>query len=214
MNKMIVGLLALAMTVLIGCASGTITEPSACDSDSLSFPLPSTLSNLPPAIVVDAGAFLGSVDAGGLLELPPVIQTKSLDFSSTLQKITDITSDVTVGLNSLTLDNSQGQFDWLQTVSVTMQGTTSNTPSIPLATYMSTGTPGAEINLMSSVLASPDQMLAYFESGQVTLTITLGGAKGTPISQSTLNMLLTLNGTLSTNLAVCISASASLSKSL
>ena len=226
-------ILCLALcTVLtaVGCVSATINESSACDSDTISFPIPalsSLKSELPstvPAYLsdfdaggVDAGAYLSQVpDAGSLAyNLPPFSQSTSFDFSSAVNDITDVTSNVQVMINSLTLDNSSGVFDWLTYVSVVM--TAEGLPALNLATYAPTTLPGAQINLLASLSpqATAATLLNYFESGPVTLTITIGSSSsGTTINEGTLKFLQGLNGQLTTTVASCISASASLSKSL
>jgi len=194
--------LSILAFVALSCATVTVTEPNACDSQSISFPLP-TLPTLP--------AEAQSVLAGQSFTIPPVSKTTSFDFSGTLSKISDISSSVSAGIDQLNLDNSDGEFSWLDNISVSMQSTT--LPSIPLATYQAVS-PGAQLNLLSSLEATPDQVLSYFKSGPVTLTITLGSATGTVVNGSTVELLQRLNGQLSTNLSVCVSASASVSKSL
>jgi len=186
--------------LVLSCATATVTEPDACDSQAISFPLPS-LPALP-----------SQVQSGQTFTVPPFSKATSFDFSETLNKISDISSDITVGLNQLTLDNSSGELSWVDSVSVSMESNT--LPSIPLANWQVSSTPGTQVNLLSSVQATPAQMLSYFESGPVTLTITLGSSSGTEVNASTLELLQSLKGQLSTNLSVCVTDSATVSKSL
>jgi hypothetical protein len=197
MNKLASLLLLLP---LISCVSATVTEPSVCDSDSLSFSL-SSLPPIPPGF--DAGAYSGLT-----YTLPAYSQSTSFDFSKTLSKIADVDSNITVGFTTLTLDNPNGQFDWVQLLQVTMQSDT--LPIIPLATLQSV-TGGTEINLLPSLQTTAATILTYFQSGKVTLTVTLGP---TVVDEQTVQLLESLNGQISTNVNVCLSASTQVTKSL
>jgi hypothetical protein len=227
--KKIIVILSATLLLIVGCASFTVSENSACDTQAASFPLPelSSLGSALPAGVpsyvsdfdasgYDAGAYLAMVpDAGNLaFTLPPFSKSTSFDFSSTLNDITDVTPNITVVLNSLVLDNQQGEFDWLTNVSVTLDS--QGLPTLELAEYAPTSLPGATINLATALTpqATPALLLTYFENGPVTLTVTVGGTKGTVVNEATVKMLQGLNGQLNTNVTTCISASASLSKSL
>ena len=199
---MIKSSIILLCCMAVGCVSAKVSEPSACDSKSMSWEIP----NLPPQ---PAGA--QSSLNGQSYTIPPTSTTQSFDLSSTLSKVMDIASNVHVGINELTLDNSNAQFDWVDSVSVTM--TSPPLASMLLADYTVTNR-GESIDLLPSLVATPDQVLTYFQNGPVTLTVTLGNMTGTVIDESSLVMLHKLNGKVTAGLDVCISISADFNKSL
>jgi hypothetical protein len=182
----------------VGCISANITEPSACDSDDINFgTIPSEVTQA-LALAQASGVALPSE----AVTLPP--QSVTEDFSGALNDITDITPNVQASITQLLVSNN-GNLNWVRGVNVQITGSdpTDTTPQAPLATYTSSSVPGGELSV--NVVMPGTTLLTYLESGPVTLTFTLNGV----VTSKTVP-----SGQLSSTINVCISASASLSKSI
>jgi hypothetical protein len=189
MNK----LFMLPFLGLAGCINISVAEPSVCETQLASFDLPPIPSV--PSVNVTA-------------DIPVFSQTQSFNFSSTLDKLTDITSAVNVMVQSLTLSNSNGEFDWVTYAQVSMSAP--GFPEMVLGTYNATANNlGKDINLLPALQANPNVTLKYFEQNPLNLTITLGKGDGTPISLATAQKLESYNGVINSSIKVCLSASAS-----
>lgn len=171
---------SLAMT---GCVSGTVTEPSICDT--------ATLGTIPASPI--KGLFLTDLP----FSPPP------FNFSSTVSKIQDVASGLSVDISQLTINND-GDLDWVSNITVNISSETM--PTVPFATYTNTNStldagPGAgrphEITL--DVQMDSATLLQYLSS-PVTLTFTISGEAPTEA--------VTITNTM------CISASGSFTKSL
>ncbi len=193
----------LSLLALCNCATASLAE-SACDEQSLSFEIPN-ISSLPPIVVNNTPSEFS-------VTIPPVTKSTSFDFSSTINKINDVATNLNVDIDSLSLNNSNGEFSWVKYVAVTMQST--KLPSVPLAIYNAPAASSNQIDLMPALQASPTEILDYFKSGEVTLTITLGSEAGTVVDNTTYKMLDSLNGQIPVTVNVCVGVSAQVSKSL
>jgi hypothetical protein len=196
MKTILLTLVSLVMAV--GCANATVEEPSACDSDNINFgTIPSEVTQA-LALAQASGVALPSE----AVTLPP--QSVTEDFSGALNDITDITPNVQAAITQLLVSNN-GNLNWVRGVNVQITGSdpTDTTPQAPLATYTSSSVPGGELSV--NVVMPGTTLLTYLESGPVTLTFTLNGV----VTSKTVP-----SGQLSSTINVCISASASLSKSI
>ena len=189
---------------LASCVSAQITEDAVCDSQQISWQIP----NLPSVPEINT-----PVD-GISFTIPPVSKAISFDFSGDLNKISSITNQLNATINEMLLDNSNKQLNWVNSFEVGIAGSTSDTPSIVLLSYTDGSSEEQTINLLPSLLASSDTILNYFESGPITMTITLGNKNGTNIDVATLQQLNNLNGQVNAGFNVCMSVSAKISKSL
>jgi hypothetical protein len=186
-----------------GCVSATVADPSVCDSQNVSWQLP----------VSQLQSFTQDVPASDLSScsltqvVPPVMQTVSFDFSSSLSKVSDVTSALSVKVNQLTLGNSQGLLGWVQNVSV--QITSEGMPSMQLASYtMPDG--GSSDELSPVVQIDPNLLLSYLENGPVTLSITISGTVNVCQAVSLINA----GGEVSADVNVCVGVSGHFNKSL
>lgn len=196
MSGMIVAALAI-----VGCTSATIAEPSACDMQSASFTLP-TMPTIP--------AQYNSVATCSEyhLNVPPASTSTSVDVSDAVSKLNNVANNVSVGVNSFTIDNSDGEFNWVGSVDV--QASTQSLPSMTLASYVSpVGGPGPTLN--AKVVMSGDNVLKYLGSGPVSLTITLQAQN---VSACQAMVLETLPKNVSSSVNLCVSAQGTVNKSL
>lgn len=190
----------LALTSLIACVNADISDPSVCSQQPVSFPLPSLLSQFQTVAVADCAAYPS-------IAIPAESTTTTLDISQTLSKIDNVASNLNVNITSLTLDNSQGQFDWISGADIYMTGG-SGYPMTLLAHYTEEAASGTSLEV--AVVMPPDQVLRYLSSGSVTLTITLEASTITACQAEALLQA----GALSTNVGLCVSVSGAVSKSL
>lgn len=184
-----------AMMLSLGCVSATVDESSACDSEAVSFAIPSTSFS---------GVRGGATFTTPAITSPPV----SFDFSSTLDKIGDAVDGLNVAVNSLVIDNSSGQLSWVSGITIDIQGTTPNTPWTTLATYSANGGVGSSIVVQVSMDTST--LLLYLESGAVSLTITL---EPSTVDSATADMLAGV-GSVSASVSMCLDVSGSKSVGL
>lgn len=110
-------------------------------------------------------------------------------------------------MTELSLDNSQGQLDWVSSVSIQASG--NGLPTVNLATYTVPST-GASSELNFDVVMSGSQAFTYLSSGPVTLTITLGSSTVSACQALT----LVSEASLSSDVNLCVSGSGTFSKSL
>lgn len=202
MKSFLVAALALSLS---GCASANISEPSACDGQMVSFPAP-TVPAIPPQYNNTASCGSYSVN------VPSVSTTVNEDLSNTLSKINSVATNLSVNVTELTIDNSMGYFDWVQSLDVQMSG--SGLPTAEFANYTVPVT-GATSELTIKVVMDPADIANYLSSGPVNLTFILGGTTLNACDAETLISNESSNGgQLSGNFDMCISASGSVSKSL
>ena len=189
---------ALVAACVVACATATVTEPSACDSQPVSFPTPAI-----PAVNVNCSS-LPSVT------IPSESTTTQIDLSNTLSKLQSVASNLNVNITNLSIDNTNGEFDWVSGVTVMVSAP--NLPMKQLATYtMPDG--GATSELTPQVTMSPSDVFNYLSSGPVTLTITLDGQSVTACqAQQALNAVA--DGGFNTNVNLCLSASGTVTKTL
>ena len=193
-------LIALIST-LGGCVSATVADNNICDSKQITFSVP-TLPTLP-----DAGLPTGLPTT---YPLPSISQTTTFDFSNSLSKIDDVASNLSVAVNLLTVDNSSGEFDWVQSVKIQIEGNTIDTPLATLATYNSADG-GASTELNVQVEMSPSIILNYLKNGPVILTFTIASSM---VSVDTVRLLEMLNGQIATSVNMCVAVSGSFNKKL
>lgn len=188
-------LFAFIALALLGCATGSVSE-GVCDTKTVSWSVP----NLPTIPVS-----LSKSGCGSQTFMVPNVESAPFteDFSKTLSDISDVVSTLTVSVDSLTLDNSNGDFNWVSGVTVDIEGAVSMTPRTTLATYTMTG-PVSTINL--NVVMDSNTLQLYMESGPVQLWVTLDG--GT-IDCSTLQTLANTNGHLDSKMGLCLTVSGS-----
>jgi hypothetical protein len=74
--------------------------------------------------------------------------------------------------------------------------------------------PNHKIDMLPYIIATPDSILSYLKSGQVTLTITLGSTNGTMVDVSIVKLLHSLDGKVSTTIQACMSISAQAQESI
>lgn len=201
MNKFIkTSVSALTCVLAISCVQATLSDSSVCDTQPVSFPLPS-LSSVP------TGTLCQSLPD---VSLPPLTTTTTVDFSADLAKVDDsgVISQLSVVINRLLIDNSQGDLNWVHSAQV--MASTATLPSALLATYTmaDAGSP-TELNVV--VQMPTDTVLQYLESGAVLLTITLNADT---VSACTAQTLATMGGNLNTHVEVCVAASLNINKNL
>lgn len=170
-----------------GCATATVDAP-ACDSQSVSL---GTVPSLPLGVSTS-------------VTLPPA--PVSFDLSDPLKKVSDVADSVQVSVNSLVIDNSSNDLDWVRSVSATIKGSAQDgsTPEVPFASGQWSTAPGSSLGL--SVSMPSDQVLKYLQSGQVTINITASG----DVSSSA----VAAGTQLSNSVQLCVEAQGSVSKSL
>jgi hypothetical protein len=191
---------AMTCVVAIGCVQATLSDNSVCNTQPVSFPLPS----LPAA---PTGALCLSLPD---VSFPPLTTTTTVDFSSDLAKVDDsgIVSQLSVVINQLLIDNPHGELNWVQSVQV--MASTDTLPSALLATYTKPDA-GASSELNVVVQMPTATVLQYLESGKVLLTITLNADT---VSACAAQELATMGSSLNSNVEVCVAASLSINKQL
>ena len=162
-NYKMISLMAASLLVSACGISATVSDNSVCDSVSIDTTVP--VSPLPGVV------------------LPPLTFAVNYDFSSTLNKVGDVADQLQANVNQLSVSNN-GDLDWVSELDVSVAGNTSDTPTVPLASYTKgSGTPGNTVDL--SLLLDTATMLHYLQSGPITLTFTVSGTTPTqPVSLS------------------------------
>lgn len=212
------GVVIALLAMLAGCASVNVSEPSACKTQSVSFPVASSVDSQFPAAVQAQGvaafcqltpAQQAAFGAPSSYTIPAQSTTSKFDFSDAVSKVDSVATNLDVAVNQLLLDNLQGDFNFVSSMEVDVQGTdTTNFPKVVLATYVAPANASTEINF--NVVLPADELLAYLKSGQVVLTFTLGSSTIT-LAQA---CALAEEGTLNDNAHVCVSVSGTVSKGL
>lgn len=193
--------IALITACVAACISANVSEPSACDTQQVSFPAPS-IPSVP-----------SSVDCSSLpsVTIPSESTTTTMDLSDDISKLQSVASNLNVAVTQLIIDNSNGQFDWVGEVDVSVSG--NGLPNAPLATYtMPDGGASSELNVQ--VVMSPANVLTYLSSGPLTMTLTLQGQTVTACQAASVLNTVTGSSSLNTNVTMCISASGKVTKSL
>lgn len=197
-KRISVGLLFAAIT-MVGCASATVTEPSACDTQSVSFNSP--IPTLP-------GVNCSTLPS---VSIPEVSKTTQMDLSDTVSKLKDLANNLNVDITSFDIDNSQHQFDWVNELDVTVSSGT--LPSALLAKYVRPST-GALADLQPQLVMSADDTLKYLSSGALDVTVTLVSQTMTACQVLAAANALHNVSTVETSTTMCISASGQVTKSL
>jgi hypothetical protein len=192
---------ALVAVLTMGCAQGTVSEPSVCDSQSVSWDLtkttlPNVVSPLPCQQVSAT--------------LPPFSTTVPFNFSDALNSVSKVASNLHVAINQLMIDNPTADFSWVQNVDVKIsRDSIPGDAPVALASYtVPDAGAGSELNI--NVVMSSDTIFQYLESGKLTLTITLSAATVNGCTVAALINMGKLNGTVH----MCVSASGDVSKTL
>lgn len=175
MNKLLILPFLLAMT---GCFSATVSDNSVCDSINL---------GTPPSFPV-------SVPAN--VPLPPQTFSSSMDFSSSISKLSDVANNLTVNVSNLNLSNN-GDLTWISTLDVSISA--DGMPSVPFASYENvSGTdPGPEVSM--KVLIDSGTLLSYLEH-PITLTFTVNGTIPTQTVSFENTMCVAISGKFSKSL--------------
>jgi hypothetical protein len=189
--KSVLSSIIFTVVAMVGCASATVTEPTVCESQSVAFSFPK-LPSVP-------------VSVSGSVTIPFVQTSTSLDVSSSFDKVTSVAKNLQVTIQGFDITAPNNELGWVQRSQIWMQKGTDLTTQVTLGFLL-----GDNFILQ----ATGNQMLDYFSSGPVTLTIDLGSPGGTVVDASTLQMLQNLNGQVSASMDICLSVSGSFSKSL
>jgi hypothetical protein len=144
---------------------------------------------------------------GGGTHLPPISSPPiHEDFSSTISKVGDILSDVSVSITAMSLDNANGKLDFVSKIVVSITGSTSETPNAILASYVKSAS--ATSPIVFDVMMNSTDLYRYMSAGPVTIDFQLVGG------DLTSEQYQSLHGEISTSLNLCLDVSASGSKSL
>jgi hypothetical protein len=180
-----------------GCVSVQISDPEVCDSQPISWPIP-TLPAI-PSTVPACGDFSAT--------LPSTSTTATFDFSGDISKISKFADGLSVVINKLLIDNSNANFTWVSGVNVSIASQT--LPQMELATYTRPDA-GQLISLNVNVVMSPENVLKYLSSGPVVLTFTLE-----PSTVSGCEVLTLANmDSIFTTVDLCVSVEGTFNKSL
>jgi hypothetical protein len=194
--------IATALALCVGgCASATVSEPNACDTESTSFILPA-LPTIPAQYASVATCSQYS------LNVPPVSANTSVDVSDAIAKLNSVAKNINVGVNSLTIDNTNGEFNWIGSMDIGVS--TQDLPMMALATYAAPAS-GPGTTLDAKVEMSGADVPKYLGSGSATLTITL---RAQDVSACQAMVLETLPSSVSTSVKLCVDVSGDFSKSL
>lgn len=202
--KTIKSVIFTGLLACVGCVNVSISEPSICGSQAVSFPEPADLS------AVCANATVLAATGTSAYTLPPQSATTTFNFSDDLSKIDKVVNDLTLQVNQLLLDNAGNDLGFVSSVEVDMQGTDQvQFPEIVLATYTApTAGVGSELNFV--VNPDTNKVLSYLQGGQVQLTITLNSQ---PLTFSQACGFFS-TGSLSSNVHLCVATSGKFSKHL
>lgn len=200
MKNIFIFAIACAMFSM-ACATATITEPSSCEEQSVSFSTPA-VPTIPSQFDSVATCSMYSVN------IPDVSTTTTVDLSDAISKLNKVADNLSVAVQSVAIDNSNGEFNWVDSVSVGVS--TNNLPMIPIANYTApTGGPGETIQ--PDVVISAADSIKYLGNGPATLTVVLHAQNATACQAM---VLKTMPSTLSSSANLCVSASGTVSKSL
>jgi hypothetical protein len=195
---------ALTLAVAASCVSLDLSDPNVCDSKTVSFSEPDGLSVACSALAGDPAVGNASYTA------PPVSTTTSFDFSGALSDVNKATSNFSIQVNQLMLENANSQFNSVSSVEIDVQG--NDTTKYPLVEFAHYTAPETGVgNFMNFTLdMSNSAVLSYLESGPVQLTISVNNAP------MTLNQACSVlnTGTITTVVHMCLGAAISYKKSL
>jgi hypothetical protein len=168
-------LFLLLVATLVGCASGTVTEP-ACDTQ-----------------------LVGSIPASPFhsdVVLPALTYSVPVDFSSDLDKIDTVAKSVQLDVNSLTL-NGNVDLSSIRQVTVSLEGETPTTPEAVFASYTANGDPGKTLPM--DIVMDSDTLFTYL-SGPATMTFSVVVMADTPAVNLTSNVCISITGSFSGSL--------------
>jgi hypothetical protein len=197
MNKLLkTTLVSIAALTTVACITATIADNSVCDTQSVSFAVP-TLPTLP--------ANIGCEDVPAV-SIPTFSTTTTVDFSKDLAKVDDagIVSALTISINKLVLDNSAGDLDWVKSIFVQIQS--GSLPTTELASYTSTGVAVSDINV--SVVMPASELITYLKTGPANLTILLSADT---VNACEVQKLASMSA-VGSSAELCVSASVSVKK--
>lgn len=168
-NTLCSGLFVVCLSIVSGCVSGNINEPDVCDS-----------------------YIMGIVPANpSSVSLPALTYSIPINISNDIDKLIGISDAVNITIQSLVV-NSTGNMKALKKVSVSISGTTPDTPEATFAIYNSNGTdPGNAISV--DVLMDSATSFAYL-SGPVTLTFNVYVQGSSPEMMLTSSLCVDVNG--------------------
>lgn len=184
--KSIYGGIVFAAMALGGCASATVTEPSACADKSIDF---GSIPSFPTGTLPNQS-----------VEVALPRQSVNFDFSDDISKISNVAKNLQVSINSLGIMDPGGDLNWVSMgeVWITGSATDGSTPSVQL------GTVDSHLNI--NVSLTGDQVFHYLQSGQVTLSFNVRGF----ISPNAAASITSL----SNDVSFCVAVSGDVSKSL
>jgi len=213
MNKLAVILAAVAMS---GCVSATADEPSLCDSQQLSFTMP-TIPAVPSKYITMVNGDCKDVGNYAVPVIAPITQSTTVDISDAINKVTQNLDSYSISLNQLALTAlSVTDFgDWADVdVVATMSVANEGGSSLPPFTFTYTVPQGNVSELDFNPGLTPDQIIAYFSQGPVTLSFTFNIKLQDACSAATFTERFATEHVLSANANVCVGASGTVNKSL
>ena len=207
MNRIVKHGLRLGIVALLvgACVSAKVSEPSVCDTQTVSWNMP----NL-PSIPTQYQSVLSCSQYSA--QVPSASTSVQFNFADSINKVSKVASNLNVNIDRLTINSPNLPLDWVQGVQVWVPGTedSGGNPQL-LATYSMPEGGANDGTLDVKVVMSPDQILNTLESGPVQLNINLMSGTGTACDvEALLNAGSTLNGTVH----MCVSASGDFNKSL
>jgi hypothetical protein len=217
-NKISIITLSLAALAATACVNVSVSEPSACVSQAFSYDLSYALAGF--ADQVPTGTTLTGLCAGqfpaqaaGLFFLMPQLSTSAtFDFSGALHDINKVSNSFNIAITQLSLANTNDEFSFVNFVDVNITGAPSTNPTVDsqlLATYSAPDAgPSTELNFTVSL--PPANVQSLLQAGPVVVQAVLNN---NPVSLATVCALVA-DGTLSTNLNMCVSADGNYKKTL
>lgn len=217
MNKISMITLSLAALAATACVNVSVSEPSACVSQAFSYDLSYALSGF--ADQVPTGTTLtglcadqSSAPAGLSFLMPQLSTSATFDFSGALHDINKVSNSFNIAITQLSLANTNDEFSFVNTVNVNITGAPSTNPTVDsqvLATYSAPDAgPSTELNFTVSL--PPANVQSLLQAGPVVVQAVLNN---NPVSLATVCGLVA-DGTLSTNLNMCVSADGNYKKTL
>jgi hypothetical protein len=228
MKTMIRVLAGVCLLAPIGCLTATVTEPSGCDTQTISFPINQSYAALEQQIPSQAMQYLPdglttlcSADASqvppqaaALLpaswQLPPQSTTQSFDFSKTLSDVKDVAKQLNVDITQLSLTNPNNELSFVSSVEVFIQSGDDDAGNGQLLASYTAPDAGVPSQVNVQVRLPADQVLSLLEAGPVTLSFILNS---NPVTLNNVCQLLNA-GYLNSAATMCVSASGTFSHSL
>lgn len=190
----------LVSIILIACATATVTEPSACQSQAVAFAAPAV-----PAIPSQYQD--SSMCSLFLVNVPAESTTVSLDLSDTVSQLNKVADSLNVNVTSLTIDNSQHLLDWTDQLDIFVQSKDGRLSMMKLAHYAKVMPVPSSLEVL--VVMSGNDMLKYL-SVPLTMTITINGTSVTACQAEA----LMATGNINSSINLCVSADGTVSKYL